>query len=127
MSVDRPMAQNAARLAALFWLAQGGVCFAQHLGQASDTAVPFWRVAGALILCLALAFAAAFLLRNRLRLPGALAIGASDRRLQLIETLRLSHQVDICLLRWDRKDFLIAATAQGATVLASAEQSAEGE
>ena len=39
------------------------------------------------------------------------------RRLQLVETLRLSHQIDICLVSCDGAEFLVAASAQGATTI----------
>ncbi|HEV2818520.1 MAG TPA: flagellar biosynthetic protein FliO [Allosphingosinicella sp.] len=90
---------------------------AQRLGQGTGTEVPIWRVLGALFLCLALAVAAAFLLRRRLA-GGArpLAFGG-PRRLQLVESLRLSHQVDLCVVSCDGGEFLIAATPHGATLI----------
>ena len=106
--------------------------FAQRLGQAAGTDVPLWRVAAALLICLVLAVVGALALRARLRGGGPVFAGAKwrlpfqapaglfsagPRRLQLVETLRLSHQVDICLFRCDERDFLVAATPQGATVL----------
>lgn len=106
--------------------------WAQRLGQATGAETPLWRVAAALLLCLALAVGGALALRIRLRglarPPGASKwwlllpspsrfLGAGQRRLQLVETLRLSHQVDICLFSCDERHFIVAATPQGVTDL----------
>jgi len=98
-------------------LAAAAPAFAQRLGQGTGTEVPIWRVLAALLLCLALAVAAAILLRRRLG-GGArpVAFGGS-RRLQLVETLRLSHQVDLCVVSCDSAEFLIASTPHGATLI----------
>ena len=90
---------------------------AQRLGQGTGTEVPIWRVLAALLLCLSLAVAAAILLRRRLG-GGArpIAFGRS-RRLQLVETLRLSHQVDLCVVSCDGGELLIASTPHGATLI----------
>ena len=102
----------------------GDQAFAQTLGQAAgDGDIPVWRVLGALILCLALAVAAAYALRHRLRGSGAptfgKAFGPVARRLKLVETVRLSHQADICLMRCGDADFVVAATAQGVVLLSA--------
>lgn len=90
--------------------------WAQRIGQGTGAEVPIWRVLGALALCLALAVAAAYVLRRRMGGSLPLALGRG-RRLQLIETLRLSHQVDICLIACDGAEFLVAATPHGATTI----------
>ncbi len=108
---------------------------AQTLGQGGSPDVPWWRVAGALVLCLGLAVAGAVALRARLgggRLPRGLAglklpVGLNlpeggPRRLQLVETIRLSHQIDVCLIRCDDRHLLVAAGPQGVSVLAKDEQ-----
>ena len=107
----------AARVAGgAFLLCAAAPAFAQRLGQGTGTEVPIWRVLGALALCLALAVAAAYFLRRRMGGAMPLAMGRV-RRLQLVETLRLSHQVDVCLVRCDGAEFLVAASAQGATTI----------
>lgn len=112
-----PLRTAAARIAgAAFALLAAAPAFAQRLGQGTGTEVPIWRVLGALALCLALAVAAAYFLRRRMGGSLPLAMGRG-RRLQLIETLRLSHQVDICLVSCDGAQFLVAATQQGATTI----------
>jgi flagellar biogenesis protein FliO len=75
-------------------------------------------VLGALALCLALAVAAAYVLRRRLGGTMPAAVGRA-RRLQLVERLRLSHQTDICLISCDGAEFLVAATPQGAATIAA--------
>jgi flagellar biogenesis protein FliO len=89
---------------------------AQRIGQGTGTEVPVWRVLGALALCLGLALAAAFVLRRRLGGPLPLAMGRA-RRLQLVETVRLGPQVHLCLVSCDGTEFLVAASAQGATTI----------
>lgn len=101
--------------AACAWLAAAPAA-AQRLGQGTGTEVPIWRVLGALVLCLGLAAAAAVILRRRLRGPGPMAFGRA-RRLQLVEILRLSHQVDLCVVSCDGGEFLVAATPHGAALI----------
>lgn len=85
---------------------------AQTLGQGGGPDVSWVRVVVALLFCLALAVAAALALRYRFR--GAVRIvPGGDRRLRLVETLRLSHQTDLCLIEVDGRTFLFAATPQG--------------
>jgi flagellar biogenesis protein FliO len=91
---------------------------AQHLGQAVGNEVDWWRVGGSLALCLVLAVVAAVVLKKRM-IGGGPGLVGGFRRLQLVETLRLSHQVDVCLLRCDSGHLLIAATPQGAVLLAN--------
>lgn len=114
MTAFRP---GAVRIAgAAFLLLAAAPAFAQRIGQGTGTEVPVWRVLGALALCLALAVAAAYFLRRRLGGSLPLAIGRT-RRLQLVETLRLSHQIDICLVSCDGAEFLLAASAHGAATI----------
>ena len=91
--------------------------FAQRLGQAEDsTVMPMWRVVTALVLCLALAIGAAFVLRKRL--GGAMPlITTGPRRLQLLERLRLAPHVDLYLVGCDGAELLVAVTAQGVGLL----------
>lgn len=97
------------------------VALAQTLGTGGGTELPWWRVVGALSLCLLLAAGAAIALK--LRSGGQIqlftALSGADRRLQLVETLRLNHQVDICVLRLDQREFVVAASPQGALLLVS--------
>jgi hypothetical protein len=103
---------------------------AQTLGQAVSPAVPWWRVVGALVVCLGLAAGGAFALRSRLGLVAGLRLplaGADQRRLRLVETVRLSHQIDVCLLRFDERDLLVAATPHGAVLLSDRDQPAPAQ
>lgn len=87
--------------------------FSQMLGQGEDSGPPLWRVLLVLFLCLGLAVAGAFALRWRLggRTPTLVRLG--QRRLALIERTRLSHQVDVCLVRCDNREFLVTTSPQG--------------
>lgn len=97
-------------------LLTGAPALAQRLGQGTDTEVPIWRILGALAFCLLLAVAAAILLKRRLNGPGRAVFGRA-RRLQLVESLRLSHQIDLCVVSCDGAEFMLAATPHGATLI----------
>jgi len=85
---------------------------AQTLGQGGGPEISWVRVIAALLFCLALAVGAALALRHRFR--GSLRPPPTgERRLRLIETIRLSHQTDLCLLELDGQPFLFAASAHG--------------
>lgn len=107
-----------APLAAVMLWAVAAQARGQTLGQGASDDISLWRVLGALVLCLGLAVGAAYALRGRLRGGALPAFGTSDRRLRLVESVRLSHQTDICLMRRDGEEFLVAATAQGLVVIA---------
>lgn len=97
--------------------------FAQRLGQGNDDGVAWWRVVAALILCLALAAAAAVVIKIRLhgRLPSPRSFlwgtMQQDRRLKLIETLKVSEHIDVCIIACDGKELLVAASQQRADLL----------
>ncbi|HEX8669691.1 MAG TPA: flagellar biosynthetic protein FliO [Allosphingosinicella sp.] len=112
-AVGRALAR-AAPAAALLLAAAPAV--AQRLGQGGGTEVPVWRVLAALLLCLLLAGGAALALRTRLRGGGPL-LQTGQRRLQLVERLRLNQHVDICIVRIREREVVLAASAQGATLL----------
>ena len=92
---------------------------AQRLGQGSDDGISMWRVVAVLVLCLGLAVFAAYALRARMGGGGMAFLSGTrpSRRMQLVETLRLSHQIDLCIVECDGQRMLVAASAQGATLL----------
>ena len=96
-----------------------GAAVAQTLGQAPTTHLAWWRVAGSFGLCILLAVGGALALRARLGLPMK-GLGHPQRRLRLLETIRLSHQIDLCLVACDGREFMVAATPHGATLLGAA-------
>jgi MFS family permease len=99
-----------------------GIALAGRLGQAAGDDIPWWRVAGALAVCVILAVAAAAALRLRLRMrgqaPGHSPLGPAPRQLKLVESLRLSHQVNVCLVACGERLVLVATSPQGAVLLA---------
>ena len=129
------------RPGALAWLvfvpgffAPATVALAQQLGTSAATEVPWWRVVGALTICLLLAVAAAFSLKWKLAkgpspLPAPAwasrftesikTLSGDARRLRLVETLRLSHQIDICLIRCEDREYVVAASPQGGYLIDS--------
>jgi hypothetical protein len=82
---------------------------AQKLGHGSDTDVTPWRIFLVLGLCLAVAVTGAFALRWRMQ-NGTTLPTIMQRRMRLVERLRLSHQVDLCLVQCDGREFLIATS-----------------
>jgi flagellar biogenesis protein FliO len=115
MKLWMPSSRPAAALAAICLISAPAA--AQRLGAGvAEPDIPVWRVLGALVICLMLAGGAAFALRKRL--GGAVpAAKGRERRLQLVETLRLSHQIDVCLVRCGEDEFMIAATPHGASLI----------
>jgi hypothetical protein len=104
-----------------------GQATAQTLGQAPDDGVSLWRVAAALALCIALGVGAVFALRMRGgRVPPLPALLRRERRLQLIEVLRLNQHVDLCLVSCDDRTILLAASPHGVDVLTHADVLASG-
>ena len=104
------------RLAPLVFAFAAAPASAQRLGQAAGSDVSLWRVLLALAFCLALGVGAILLLRRRYRGARPLAFGR-ERRLQLVENLRLSHQVDLCIVSRDGREYLITASPHGVTVI----------
>jgi hypothetical protein len=95
-----------------------GPALAQTLGQGQGVEIPWWRVVGALVFCLGLALAAAVLLKRRLG-GGPALFSPAARRVKLVETLRLSHQIDLCVIHYDDQELLVAAGANGAALLST--------
>ena len=106
---------------ALLLLAAPQAVLAQNLGQGASYDPPWWRVIGALLLCIVLAVGAALVLRGKLngRLLAMLSPNAAPRRLQVIETTRLTPQADVCLLQFDGEEMLVAVTSQTVILLGS--------
>lgn len=92
---------------------------AQQLGQGTDAAdLTAWRFMGAAIFVAVLAAAAWLMIRRR---GGNLPIfqNIEARRVKILEVSRLSPQAQLCLLHFDGEEYLIAFTAQAATVIAT--------
>ncbi|MDB5441401.1 MAG: Flagellar biosynthesis protein FliO [Caulobacteraceae bacterium] len=103
-----------------------GVAEAQVLGQGPAPGVSAWRVVAALVLCLVLAVAGAVALKSRLgaRAPKVWPLqglnlwrwrtaARGGRRVEALESIRLSPQVEVCLFNCDGRAFLAVATTQG--------------
>jgi flagellar biogenesis protein FliO len=110
------LAGRAARLGPLLMLFAAAPAASQRLGQGAGTDISIWRVILALLFCLALGGAAIFVLRRRFRGVRPRSFGR-ERRLQLVENIRLSHQVDLCIVSRDGHEYLIAASPQGVTLV----------
>ena len=92
--------------------------FAQVLGKAPDDAVSITRIVTTLALCLTLAVGVALLLKARGSWLTPLAnMLHRDKRIQLVEVVRLTQHVDLCLVRLGETTLVLAASASGVDVL----------
>lgn len=99
---------------------------ARALGQAPDDDISYVRVVVALLLCLMLAVAGAVVLKARsgagfprLNAGRLLQLFApkQSRRLELVETLRVGPQANLCIVRCDGEDLLLASGPEGTELL----------
>jgi flagellar biogenesis protein FliO len=111
------MTGRRALLALIVFAVSWQPALAQRLGQGADDGVSMWRVVVALLLCLALAVFAAYALRTRMGGLPFLSATRPGRRMQLVESLRLSHQIDLCVVACDGQELLVAAGPQGVQLL----------
>jgi flagellar biogenesis protein FliO len=107
---------NLARAALIGFVLYAAPAFAQRLGSGADVEISPWRVIGVTVFCLALGLFAIFAMRQRLiaakwSLPFGLP--QPSRRLQLVERIRLGPQSEICLVRLDAEEILLAFSAAG--------------
>ncbi len=117
----RLIAPLAALLAASPALAQAG-----HLGGGGAVDVSLTRIVLALILCVMVAVLAVLLLKRSGGKVDLAAIGRLfvklpvQRRIEVIETRRVSQYADVCLVRCDAREYLILCAPQQQTVLREA-------
>lgn len=108
-------------------LAGGG-----RLGGGGALNISLTRIVLALVLCSMVAFLAALLIKKNggkldLKSFRAMVIRspATARRIEVIETRRVSQYADVCLLRCDGQEYLILCAANQQTVLREAPASGE--
>jgi flagellar biogenesis protein FliO len=93
--------------------------WAQTLGRAPDDEISLWRVGIALLFCVVLAIAGAFLLRARLGQAPLFAFPTkSGRRLKMVETLRLGRVIALSIVECDGKELLVMSSEERAELLA---------
>jgi len=124
--VARLSAALAGCTANLLWvpaaLAQPG-----RLGGGGSLNLSLTRIVMSLILCLVLAGLAALALKRgggRIdvkRLRGLIAALPAQRRVEVLETRRVSQHADVCLLRCDGREYLILCAQQHQLVLRESE------
>jgi hypothetical protein len=102
--------------AALLTVAPAAPAIGQRLGQAQGSDVPVWRVVIALIFCLVLAACAAFILRRRLGGVPLRGLGR-ERRLRLIESIRIGRDAHLSIVSCDGSEMLVASGPQGINVV----------
>lgn len=96
---------------------------AQKLGQGDEVGISIARLIAALLVILVLAALALFFGRARLtRLR--FWTGAQARRLTVLEVVRIAPGATLCLASLDDREFLLAVTPNGATVIEPGEASA---
>ncbi|MBO9714807.1 hypothetical protein [Sphingomonas sp.] len=100
--------------------------FAQRLGGGSDLNLSLTRIVMTLLLCLMIAGLAALLLKRsggRIDLAALrrlTAAAAPARRIDVVETRRISQHADVCLFRCDGQEYLVLCAEQHLTVLRDA-------
>ena len=112
------LAMPARWLAGLATIGMAQAALAGQLGQAPDDGPSIWRVVGAFGLCVLFALAGALALRARGGLgPLPWPRPSGDRRLKLVESVRLTPQVQLCLVECDGQEMLLTTSPSGATLL----------
>lgn len=100
---------------------------AQRLGGGGGVEVSLTRILLALLLCLMLAALAVPLLKRlggRIDLAairGLVSLPRVVRRIEVIETRRVSQHADLCLFRCDGREYLVLCASEQQTVLRESE------
>jgi hypothetical protein len=97
-------------------LLTSSTCAAQTLGQGDDFGVPVGRIVASLVLLLVVGGGIILWARRNGTMPRLLT-PARQRRLAMIETMRMTPQSALCLAAFDGNEYLIAVTSGGATLL----------
>lgn len=95
---------------------------AAHAADASAFSPPFVRLALGLVLCSALALAAALALRSYMHKGPTLGwrwASSQERSLAVLESYRLSQHADVCRIASGETEYLIVVSPGAATVLES--------
>lgn len=98
-----------------------------RLGGGGSLDLSLTRIVMSLVLCLMLAALAAFALKRSgeridfKRMRGLIAALPAQRRIDVIETRRISQYADVCLLRCDGREYLVLCAQQQQLVLRETE------
>lgn len=117
------MARLIACAVALLFAASPAMADAGRLGGGGALNISLTRIVLALILCLMLAAIAALLIKRsggRVDLTALRRLMVKlpvQRRIEVIETRRVSQYADVCLIRCDGQEYLILCAGQQQTVL----------
>ena len=104
-----------------------------HLGGGGELNLSLTRIVSALILCVMVAALAALALKrgggrvDLSRMRGLLSTLPAKRRIEPIETRRISQYADLCLVRCDGQEYLILSSQQQQLVLKSPEAAPSAE
>lgn len=114
-------------LAVVPWALASEPVLAATLGTAAGPGVPWLRIVVAFAFCIGLAIAAIWLLRMyRERRIAQSATGwlakrkeRDQRKIEVVETRRISAHADVCLLRWQGRSYLLLVGQSGASLIDS--------
>lgn len=113
-----------ARLALLIAFMLPGAAAAQTLGQGGEIELPLLRLAIGLFLCSIVAIFAAVamkrFMRGGLSLKGAggrALFNLPARKVQVLETQRLSPHADICVITCESRQYVVVVSPGAATIL----------
>jgi hypothetical protein len=93
----------------------------RHLGGGGDVDISLGRIVVAFVICIIVAVLAALLIRQRggrIDLTQLLArTGPRTRRINIVEMQRLNPYNDICLVRYDGREYLLVLQQGGTQIL----------
>jgi flagellar biosynthesis protein FliO len=102
-----------------------------RLGGGEPLDVSLGRIVAALLICILIAILAVLLIRQRagrIDLRGLFSrLELGPRAIEVVETRRLSPHADICLVRYDGREYLLLLLPGRARVLSEKEMAAEPE
>ena len=123
------MKRISAHRLALAALAIPSPLLAQQLGGGGAPEVSIVRIAGALFICLALAFLAILYLKHRSGAPIAFRLGRlvnSQGEIEVVETRRLSVHHQVSLIRHQGRDYLLLLSPGEGLLLHEGKAGSEG-
>jgi len=99
----------------LFLLLGSGAALADRLGQGPDDDISAWRIVVSFLVCVVLAVGGAFFLKARMGGTNQLLrlMPKPNRRLQLVESLRLSPRAGLSIVDCDGSEMLVSISDTG--------------
>jgi hypothetical protein len=101
----------------LVFFSQTIAAYGQQLGQGVDDGITPFRIVAALVICMVVAVAGAFAFKAWSRAGRIFQLANGRRRLQLLETLRISGQNEVCIVVCDGEELLVSSSADGVKLI----------